>query len=621
MRIYCWIDHCRSSIRSWQFVALRQSIRGSTKQLIRRSIEQSIRNPQSAIRNVGISVLIALVVVHAQPQQPAADDPLGALVQRYLWPASDSDRVAAEAALSADSSLAAMSRERFHDLEEAMRRGRAAYPPPPARVNDRVPIAELTVDVPAGPPVPVLVQLPSRYDPRADWPLMFAMHGGPPASATQARSGAERMIRVWADAAEEAGWIVAAPALTPSVVMGARTEQRLPYELFHPEQARAVIDALRTRYRINPDRMVSTGISLGSNYSIAFATAHPDWFSAIVPVSTEGDSRELLLRNLKAVPIYILEGSQDKNIRAITGPRALRDILTSFNYDVTYREFGDRAHEGFQEHYGDVLRWLETRPRQVYPREVLRVPNAAITPIGRRVHWIEPDTRQAFVHAIVSGPSQIDITARWARTVRVYLHDRLVNLDRPIDIRVNGVQAFNGRVSRSAVTALRHARSRGDERLIDAAEVVVSVPATADAIAIAERAFTDLTPAHAEGTLSFWEMYATRALEERLPTLGFDGVEAALPSDVKAAPEQVAVRIQRVTPGSPLSAAGLKPGDLLLELGGEPFFRGRGAVTGLHRRLIRELRAAPAPYTVVIWRDGKRVESTIQLRLGPYIAD
>ena len=131
------------------------------------------------------------------------------------------------------------------------------------------------------------------------------------------------MLRVWADTAEDAGWIVAAPALTPSVVAGTRTEQRLPYELFHPEQARAVIAALRARYRISPDRIVSTGISLGSNYSIAFATSHADWLSAIVPVSTEGDSRELLLRNLRNVPVYVLEGSQDRNIRAITGPRAL----------------------------------------------------------------------------------------------------------------------------------------------------------------------------------------------------------------------------------------------------------------------------------------------------------
>src|SRR5262245_40717732 len=537
---------------------------------------------------LGIVLLSGLLAVQRgqPPQQPAPEDPLAGLVQRYLWSASESDRRAAEAALTADASLAAMSRERFHDLEEAMRRGRASYPALPARTGEKFPLAELTVEVPAGPPVPVFVQLPSRYDPRADWPLMFAMHGGPPASAAQARSGADRMLRVWAEAAEEAGWIVAAPALTPSGVAGTRTEQRLPYELLHPEQAHAVIDALRARYRINSDRMVSTGISLGSNYSIAFATSQPDWFSAIVPVSTEGDSREHLLRNLKTVPLYLLEGSQDRNIRTITGPRALRDILTSFNYDITYREFGDRAHEGFQEHYGDVLRWLETRPRQVYPREVVRVPNAAITPIARRVHWIESDTRQAFVTAAVTGPSRIDVSARWARTLRVFLHDRLVNLDRPVEIRVNGVTTFTGKVPRSAITALQNARVRGDERLIDAAAVTVTVPGTPEANAAAERAFTAMAPKQGEGTLSFWEMYVTRALDEGVPSLGFEGIEDALPAGVKAAPEQVGLRVRSVAPAGLLSATGLKAGDLLIEVGGEPFFRGRG-VTGLHHWLIR----------------------------------
>jgi dienelactone hydrolase len=567
-------------------------------------------------QTIVLAVLLSSVIAAPEWQATPAGDPLDTLVQGYLWPASDADRRAAEASLKADGSLVSLSRERFHDLEEAMRRGRAVYPPAPARVSARFPVVELIVDVPAGPRVPVLVQLPSRYDPRAEWPLMFAMHGGPPATVAQARTGAERMLRVWADTAEDAGWIVAAPALTPSVVAGTRTEQRLPYELFHPEQARAVIAALRARYRINPDRIVSTGISLGSNYSIAFATSHADWLSAIVPVSTEGDSRELLLRNLRNVPVYVLEGSQDRNIRAITGPRALRDILTSFNYDLTYREFGDRAHEGFQEHYPDVLRWLEGRPRQVYPREVLRVPNAAITPAGRRVHWVEADTRQAFVHARVTGASRVDIDARWARSLRVYVHDRLVDLDRPIEIWVNGARVFADRVNRSGVTALQGARLRGDERLIDAAEITVDVPTAPAAIAIAERAFNELTPKHPEGTLSFWEMFATRALEERLPALGVEGMEDALPAGMTAAAEQVAVRVRHVDPAGALSAAALKPGDLLIAFGGEPFFRGRGGLTGLHQWLIRELRTEPAPYSVTAWRDGKRLETTIQVKLS-----
>ncbi|MFH1766455.1 MAG: hypothetical protein ABIF09_19935 [Gemmatimonadota bacterium] len=61
------------------------------------------------------------------------------------------------------------------------------------------------------------------------------------------------------------------PAMVDVVSRDGRTQDRLPYEIFHPEEARAVLDAVRKRYSVNPDRIVSTGTSLGSNFSIAYA--------------------------------------------------------------------------------------------------------------------------------------------------------------------------------------------------------------------------------------------------------------------------------------------------------------------------------------------------------------
>src|SRR5262249_30715280 len=157
-------------------------------------------------------------------------------------------------------------------------------------------------------------------------------------------------------------------------------------------------------------------------------------------------------------------------------------------------------------------------------------------------------------------------------------------------------------------------------RRIDAAEVSVDVPATPEAIAAATKAFDAIAPVHKEGTLSFWEMYAQRALEERLAPLGIEGAEAPPPSGGKAAAGQVAIRVRQAAAGGPLSAAGLKAGDLLLDVGGEPFFGGHGgdAIDGLRAWLIRELRAEPRGYVVGIWRDGRRVESTVPLKLGAY---
>ena len=572
---------------------------------------------------VGTAAFVAAVLStagtgaeRAPVAQPGAG-PYASLVRGYLWPASDAERREAEQALETDPSLARLSRIAFHDLEEALRQGPpqesrdSAAPESPGQVH------ELTVQVPAGPPVPVLVRLPSRYTPEIEWPLIFAMHGGPPGGAGQAKSGAERMLRVWTEAADRAGWIVAAPAMTPSVTAGPRTDERLPYEIFHPEQARAVVAALRARYRINPDRVVSTGISLGSNYSIAFAAGEPGWLSAIVPVSTEGDSRELLLRNLGGTPAYVLEGTRDRNIRVIDAPRAMAEILAAFGCDITYREFGDRAHEGFQEHYGDVLRWLDARPRQVYPREVVRVPHPGIVPVSRRVRWIETDTRQGLVRAVASRPDRIDVTAAWTRRVTLFLHDRLVDLDRPITVTINGAEVFRGAVARSAVTALEEARRLGDERRIYAASLTLDVPADARSRTAAASLAREFAPARQEVALSFWEMYATRALEERLPSLGFEAQEVPLPGRVGGFPDQVALRVTRVQQDGTLARAGLRTGDVLVEFGGEPFFRGRG-VEHLYHWVLRELRTVPVPYVLTIVRDGNPVTLEAELQLGSY---
>ncbi len=540
-----------------------------------------------------------------------------AVVRDYLWPSSPSVFEAAAARVAADASLARVSRARMHELEEWMRAGPIPLGGTPGSRGDV--LDAFSVPAPGGREIPVFVRIPSRYSPGRQWPLLLAMHGGPPGSAEGAVRSARRMIDVWAAPAEEAGWIVVSPAMVDVVSRDGRTQARLPYEIFHPEEARAVVDAVRARYSVNPDRIVSTGISLGSNFSIAYGAAHPDWLSAIVPVSTEGDSREHLLRNLAPVPTYVLEGTQDQNIRGVGGPRSLARILASFSNDLVYREFSDRSHEGFQEHYPDVLRWLDSRPRDLAPREVLRIPHSGIVPTRRAVQWLETDNRRAFVHARVTGRTRVEIDARWTTRITLLLNDALVDLDQPLVVRVNGEVAFRGHVERSLRVALEEARRLGDERRVYAARLTLGVPTSPASVRHARDAWLALTPTQAEGELSFWEMYAVRALEERVPSVAFDGVEQPLPAPASAPPEQVAVRVTTVEAESAASRAGLVAGDLLLTFGGEPFFAGRGGVQGLRHWLMRELRETAKAYELVVWREGRLVTLTAAYALGPYV--
>ena len=562
---------------------------------------------------VRTALLLALLLLGAPLALQAQVDEQ--LVRSYLWPQTPGEFGPAEAGLRAAPWTTGASREVLQALEQIMHAG------PPVTfdimqiVGDR--LNQFVVSTPGGRSVPVLVRLPSNYERDRQYPLMFAMHGGPPGSVGGAMGSAARMIDVWAPAAEAAGWIVASPAMIDVVAGDGRTQERLPYEIFQPEEARAVLHAVRERYNVDLDRVVSTGISLGSNFSIAYAAAHPDWFSAIVPVSTEGESREHLLRNLVPVPVYVLEGTQDQNIRGVSGPRALNNILTALGNDLVYREFGDRAHEGFAEHYPEVLSWLESRARVMDPLQVLRVPHAGIAATSRRVHWVESRDRQGVVRARVASRAEIEITARWTGAVRLHLNDRLVDLDQAITVRVNDQAVFEGVLERSVLKALEGARALKDERRVYPVVLEVEVPATPASMEVAAALTEELEPEHPAGTLSFWEMYAVRALEERFGSVGFSGTAVPMPTE-PTAPEQVAIRITTVDGRSDAAAAGLLAGDILLRFGGEPFFRDRGGVAGLYHWLVRELRTHGQEYELLVWREGRSVTLRGDFSLGPY---
>ena len=208
---------------------------------------------------------------------------------------------------------------------------------------------------------------------------------------------------------------------------------------------------------------------------------------------------------------------------------------------------------------------------------------------------------------------------RSRRELTLYLNDELINLDEPLTVAVNGRRVFSGTVARSARTALEQARLLKDERRVYAARLTVEVPVSANAAPVAAALWQALVPKHPEGQMSFWETYAVRALEERFPDMGFEGEEAPLPQGATALEsEQVAVRVTDVTEGSAVHAAGLEAGDLLLAVGGEPFFRDRGGVAGLHHWLLRELRETPVPYQMIVWRDSRLVTLEASYQLGPY---
>ena len=317
------------------------------------------------------------------------------------------------------------------------------------------------------------------------------------------------------------------------------------------------------------------------------------------------------------MPTYVLAGTEDRNVRDIDGPRKFAAIQDRLGHDSVYVEFPNRGHEAFEQHYPEALEWLAARPRDPYPREVSRTPHSGIVPVSRRVHWLEVDARQGLAHARIEDAQRIEVTARWTRYITVYLHDRLVDLDRPVEIRINGKSMFSSRVQRSLPVALRQLRDLRDPARIYAAVVTLQVPQSEVSLAAARRLSDSIEPTIEEGRLSYWEFYATRALEERFPELGLSGEELSEVPGIALDGERVAIRITEVAPDGAFSGTGLSAGDLLLEVGGEPLFAGKG-LDSLHHWLLRELVANERIYALVAWRDGAELRLQVPFALGPF---
>lgn len=470
--------------------------------------------------------------------------------------------------------------ERIRQVEDIIRAGRTYAPVAENRQTLGVAIDEKRK-------VNVLVQLPPSYDPTRRYPLMVAIGGGPPPDEKGATARAKFMQSLWSKPADQAGWIVAVVEDTPSVRLSGK---ELRYFILHADHLRAIRDALLAKYAIDASRIHVTGVSLGSNYALAYAAAHPDWFAGIAPVSTEGESREHVVRNMKLVGVYVLEGAKDKNIRTIDGPRKLAEILKNFDYPYRYEEDAQRGHEAFTEKYPQVLKWLIDRPRPAFPKEIIRLAHAGIILPSKRFYWLEADTHQAAFAAKVEG-NTIEVQAARVRRLTFHLSDRLLDLGAPVVIRVNGQVVHDKVIPRSLVTAVEEAVSLNDTERFATARVNVEV----SNLAAGEKWLSTLAPKVEPSRLPFWEDFAMMTLKEKRSGLA----EAESVQESPGLPAwQTALRVKAAPDGSPLRA-----GDLLLEFDGEPFFSGAESVSFLHEYLLRTMAKT---VELQIRRDGKK---------------
>jgi hypothetical protein len=323
--------------------------------------------------------------------------------------------------------------------------------------------------------------VPTSYEPSQAFPFVVCLHG--------AGFTGDSYLERWAERLGEA-YILACPTIS----MGAWWSRQ------GEELVLATIQAVQSRYHIDPDRIYLTGMSNGGIGAWIIGMHYAPRFAAVAPMASGIDDVLFpFLENLRQTPLYVIHGAKDQ-IMPVWLSRNITHELAQLGIAYIYRE-----HEWEHPHAGGhffprqelpaLVEWFGQQHRDPYPPKVTVVRDAShLVDFG----WVRIDSTDRiamFSEALVDRQddlmknriyarltvtniegNRIDVTTTRVRRYTLFLNDVLVDFSRPITVVTNGAVSFQGAVIPQLETLLREARRRQDPSVLFSAKLTLDVP-------------------------------------------------------------------------------------------------------------------------------------------------
>ena len=247
--------------------------------------------------------------------------------------------------------------------------GRAAEPPAPAGMTvDDLEALAFRSDA-TGLTLPYRLFVPRGYDPARKYPLLLFLHGAGERGTDNRRQTGNQAL-AWVQPTIQAGQ----PAFVvyPQCPEGTRwvdTDPRLgSYALLDLPQslpsrtALELLQALRQRWSIDPDRILVSGLSMGGYGGWDLALRFPDLLAGALLVCGAGDPS--LAERLRDLPVWAFHGSADPVV-PVSGSREMIEALRRVGGHPRYTEYPGVEHAAWELALTDpeALAWLLSRRR------------------------------------------------------------------------------------------------------------------------------------------------------------------------------------------------------------------------------------------------------------------
>lgn len=206
-----------------------------------------------------------------------------------------------------------------------------------------------------------LLYLPEGYwdDAERLWPMIFFLHGagGEDNDSSFVMSMGLPEVLYTGEQPDDFPFVVVSPQAFPNTAWWAGDTLAI---------LNALLEEVITTYKVDPDRVYLTGLSMGGYGSWILATTYPEKFAAMVSVSGSGYRTSVIpgedvLCKLKDIPVWAIHGVQDM-ISALEPNKRFVFVLKSFCLgEVIWTQYDDLGHGGtYRRAYRDpaIYKWM-----------------------------------------------------------------------------------------------------------------------------------------------------------------------------------------------------------------------------------------------------------------------
>jgi poly(3-hydroxybutyrate) depolymerase len=348
------------------------------------------------------------------------------------------------------------------------------------------------------------ILLPSRYDGRKSWPLLVALHDR--STGERPTDGTKYLNEVWATSRDPAvkelreQFVIVAPTVGERL-NAKRPEDRERIDWFddnHFRTLRVCIGDVIRQYNIDVNRISIEGTGVGGQTALELAGSIPRLFAAVVARSARPVAVPRIANLAGIAPVLFVAradgpfaGEDGAAIRRQIEEMSASGLVTEFKLAeaVTDRArvrqaLGSQGVDPIHEHTADVARFCLERTRNLFPaRTRFSTVDLRRFRDGAWVGIILADVgdgqgTMAAIEAVADrGANTLALATTNVESFKVLLNDRLLDLDRPVKISLNGKDFLEKRFDRDLELLLRIGRNFSqDPGMVVTAELTVTVP-------------------------------------------------------------------------------------------------------------------------------------------------